>query len=197
MRCWWAMVCVGVVACSPVPPSSDLVAKSPPVSGFSFEEEDRSDEPPSTDVALTPEEQMRGQGLDPEALADVSAVVTPVLPATSGLPGAVAVTPAPALAPVTPMVPSPWPPPVAASLTWGVRLVSTVHDAQPPRAILGFANGKEAVVQPGTLLEEAGIAVLAIGRDQVQIAQFTPEGDHARVETTLLTALYPGRPLNP
>ena len=77
------------------------------------------------------------------------------------------------------------------SASWGVRLVSTVVDAQPPRAILGLPDGSEAVVKPGSLLPDVGIVVLAIGKDQVQIAEVTAEGDHARVVTRTVTSMYP------
>jgi hypothetical protein len=77
--------------------------------------------------------------------------------------------------------------------SWGVRLVSTVNGALPPRAILGLPDGSEKVVQPGDLLPSVGVVVLAIGQDVVQVAQVTPVGDHARVESTLLPAMYTGR----
>ena len=74
---------------------------------------------------------------------------------------------------------------------WGIRLVSTVLDADPPRAILGFPDGHEEVVQAGALLPAEGVAVLAIGRNAVQIAEITPAGDHARVESRVISALFP------
>ena len=74
---------------------------------------------------------------------------------------------------------------------WGIRLVSTVFDADPPRAILGFPDGREEVVQAGALLPGEGVAVLAIGRNAVQIAEITPAGDHARVESRVISALFP------
>jgi hypothetical protein len=77
--------------------------------------------------------------------------------------------------------------------TWGVRLVSTVVDAQPPRAILGLPDGSEAAVRPGTLLPDVGVIVLAIGQDQVQIAEVKPNGDHARITTRMVTSMYPDK----
>ena len=35
---------------------------------------------------------------------------------------------------------------------WPVRLVQTLPDTQPPRAILGLPDGRELVVSPGTLI---------------------------------------------
>jgi Tfp pilus assembly protein PilP len=75
--------------------------------------------------------------------------------------------------------------------SWGLRLVSTVSDADPPRAILGFLDGHEEVVQAGALLPAEGVAVLAIGKDMIQIAEIIPAGDHARVESRVITALFP------
>jgi hypothetical protein len=40
------------------------------------------------------------------------------------------------------------------------------------------------------LLPEAGIVVLAVGRDAVQVAEIIPAGDHARVETRILEPLF-------
>ena len=74
---------------------------------------------------------------------------------------------------------------------WGIRLVSTVADAQPPRAILGLPDGRELVVTPGTLLPDAHLVVMAVGRDMVQIAEVTPVGDHADVVSRTLTPMYP------
>ena len=71
-----------------------------------------------------------------------------------------------------------------------MRVVSTIVGAQPPRAILGLADGTEIVVKPGTMVPEAGIVVLAIGRDAIQVAEVVPEGDHTRVETRVIQAMY-------
>ena len=79
---------------------------------------------------------------------------------------------------------------------WGLRLVSTVSDADPPRAILGFPDGHEEVVQAGALLPAEGVAVLAIGKDMIQIAEIIPAGDHARVESRVITALFPQQVAN-
>lgn len=190
-----ALLGVALAGCEPVPPSGEPFSPSrPPESRadgaearlepkpgeFDFEADARPSDETSTGPASY-EELLEGQGLS-EQPADVSA-------AEPGIPAPPAVA-APEAPPPTPA----WTP---APVSWGVRLVATVPDAQPPRAILGFADGREAVVQPGSLLPEARVVVLAIGRDVVQIAEVTPEGDHARVETQMLTALQPGRPEQP
>lgn len=185
-------------ACEPVPPSGDVFAPAPdtktvaavpavaptePVADadFDFDAEDRKDEPATPSQGeLSPAELMTGLGLTEEPVAAVAPE-----PEVAPEPPPVASTEAPAAAPAE------WPP---APPAWGVRLVSTVPDAQPPRAILGLADGSEHVVTPGTLLPAASIVVLAIGRDAVQIAEVTPAGDHATIETRVVQALYPGQP---
>lgn len=86
-----------------------------------------------------------------------------------------------------------WAPGTPIPGSWGVRLLNTLPEAQPPRAVLGFSDGAEVVVQPGTMIPYAGVVVLAIGRDAVQIAEITPMGDRTRIDTQTLQALYPAR----
>ena len=142
-------------------------------SGFDFEGQDRlavdtDAKPESAEVEnespLSPAEMMQGMGI----AADASR-------------GKTVAEPAPVLLSAPPLG------------SWGVRLLSTVADAQPPRAILGFADGTETVVTPGSMLPAAHVVVLAIGRDAIQIADVTPEGDHAKVQTQTLTALVPNK----
>ena len=123
-----------------------------------------------------------GLGLGAVAGVAVERVPTSQAPTSVAVSEAVAVSVAP--------VPSSWMPGAPLDGSWGVRLVSTVPNAQPPRAILGLPDGTEAVVQPGTLLPEAGIVVLAVGQDVVQLAEIVPQGDHVRVQTRTLQALY-------
>jgi len=77
--------------------------------------------------------------------------------------------------------------PVAAA-AWPLRLVATVPGAQPPRAILGLPGGTEVVVTPGTMLPDAGVVVMAIGSDSVDLAEVRPAGDHAVVQGRTLQA---------
>ncbi len=73
---------------------------------------------------------------------------------------------------------------------WGVRLVASIPEAQPPRAVLGLASGEEVVVSPGSMIPEAAVVVIAIGPGTVVLAEITPEGDHAKVEQRTLHAQY-------
>jgi hypothetical protein len=75
---------------------------------------------------------------------------------------------------------------------WPVRLVKTIPDAQPPRAVLGLPSGKEIVVTPGTMIsdEGLGLVVLAVGPSRVQLSQVTPQGDHASITSFTLDAMY-------
>jgi hypothetical protein len=114
------------------------------------------------------------QAMAPEPLPPVEEAPTPPPPAS---------TPAPSPAPARAEAP-------LQGLSWAVRLVATVPDAQPPRAILGMPDGRELVVGPATLLPEVGLAVLAIGADSVQLARFTANGDHATVESIQLTPQF-------
>ncbi len=74
--------------------------------------------------------------------------------------------------------------------SWGVRLVSTLPDTQPPRAVLALGSGEEVVVEPGSILPSERVVVMAVGRDAVQVAYIRPDGDHARIDTVTLQALY-------
>jgi hypothetical protein len=81
--------------------------------------------------------------------------------------------------------------------SWPVRLVSTLPQAQPPRAILGLPDGREQVVSPGAILPEQGLVVMSVTADRVQLAQVRPAGDHATIETIEIGAQYPTRPAAP
>jgi hypothetical protein len=73
---------------------------------------------------------------------------------------------------------------------WPVRLVKTIPDAQPPRAVLGLPNGKEIVVTPGTMIPEEGLVVVAIGPSRVHLSQVESQGDHASITSFTLDAMY-------
>ncbi|MEE2751252.1 MAG: hypothetical protein VX519_07470 [Myxococcota bacterium] len=73
---------------------------------------------------------------------------------------------------------------------WGVRLVASIPEAQPPRAVLGLPSGEEVVVSPGSMIPEAAVVVIAVGPGTVVLAEITPEGDHAKVEQRTLHAQY-------
>ena len=153
-----------------------------PQGGFDFEGEDRG-----------PDEGGEGSDLDPVALH-------------AGLFGADPGEFAPAPEPEPAPAPAPTPTPVAAigpamaapvweagaplEGSWGVRLMATLHDVQPPRAVLSLSDGQELVVQPGQMLPEHKLVVLAVGRDAVQIARVTPQGYFAKVETETVASLF-------
>ncbi len=86
-------------------------------------------------------------------------------------------------------VPQSLPLPVADGFLWPLRVVATVPDAQPPRAILGLPGGKELVVSPGSMIPEAGVVVMAVGSKTVDVAEIRPAGDHAVVQDRTLHAL--------
>lgn len=68
--------------------------------------------------------------------------------------------------------------------------MTTVPSAQPPRAILGLPDGREVVVTPGSMVPEAGLVVLSIGPQSVQLARVQATGDHATVAAFNLTPQY-------
>lgn len=98
----------------------------------------------------------------------------------------------PASAPVAGVPSPPAPTGVPPRDPWPVRLVSTVAAAQPPRAILGTADGRELVVTPGSLLAEQGLVVMAVTDGRVTVARVRPDGDHAAIESVELVAQYGG-----
>ena len=73
---------------------------------------------------------------------------------------------------------------------WPVRLVKTIPDAQPPRAVLGLPNGKEIVVTPGTMIPEEGLVVVAVGPNRVHLSRVESQGDHASITSFTLDAMY-------
>jgi hypothetical protein len=90
---------------------------------------------------------------------------------------------------------APPPPPPSAwgetlGKSWPVRLVTTVPNASPPRAILGLPDGREVVVNPGSMVPDMGLAVVAIAPNSAELARIAPAGDHATIETLTLQAQY-------
>jgi hypothetical protein len=154
--------------------------------GFDFDADARSDEEEKSNV---------GELSDAELQARLLGVSGPVVHAPAPIaPAPVAI--AAKLPVVSPAVLAPvaFDPHGKIPGSWGLRLVSTVLDADPPRAIIGFPDGHEEVVQAGTLLPNEGVAVMAIGNNAVQIAVIIPEGDHARIESRVISALFPQQP---
>ena len=76
--------------------------------------------------------------------------------------------------------------PPSASQGWPLRLVATVPQAQPPRAIVGLPSGDEVVVTPGTMMPEAGVVVMSIGANTLELVEINAAGDHAEVSSRTL-----------
>lgn len=90
--------------------------------------------------------------------------------------------------PAPPAQPSAWS--EALGKAWPVRLVTTVPNASPPRAILGLPDGREVVVNPGSMVPDMGLVVVAIAPNSAEVARIAPAGDHATIETMTLRAQY-------
>jgi hypothetical protein len=102
-------------------------------------------------------------------------------------------TAAAAPAPTGTLIPAPAAPAISnlPGDPWPVRLVATLPTAQPPRAVIGLANGDEKVVSPGSILADQGMVVLSVSTDRVQLAKIEAAGDHARISSIELSAAYP------
>lgn len=164
---------------------------APADGGFDFEADgrDSEDTPSEDDEEADLGRLAAGLGVDGDLSVSTPPEVTAPPPA--------AMPQQPAVNPLRPPTVQVWTPDTPLDGSFGVRLVSTVNDGVPPRAILGLPDGQEVVVKPGTMLPEQGVVVLAVGRDVVQVAEVVPSGDHARVQTQLLSSLYPGRAAEP
>jgi len=193
LRCALALV-LGLGACEPMPPSGSPLQ---PVSVRA--------PAPAAAPAATPELP------DPNSPFVEDQVIDEAPPDRSDAPeGADALfreqldgprTPAPAPAPTPEPATLPPPPPPAAPLwdgttapqdagTWGVSLMATLLDVQPPRAVVALPDGTERVVQPGDFVPEHRLVVLAIGRDAIQVAHVEPTGWNSRVQTQTLRSLF-------
>lgn len=181
-----ALLCAAAVsagACEPMESRGDPFAPAPaPVSAAAPAADPAFAFPSEPPLLLTSEELAKGDlptaltaaaGVDPNTVVGADA--------------------APAAPP--PVVDTPAPPAPAAvglppAVQWPVRLVSTLPQAQPPRAILGLPSGEERVVSPGSMLAEHGLVVMTVTADRVQLAKVQPAGDHATIETIELSAQY-------
>ena len=192
---WVALMLVG---CEPMPSSGDPFSpvKVEPAVAPAAEPDGEPwfDEAPTVvfssedmDAALEADEQgepVPDPGEDDAATAadaevpPVAAAVAAAAPASSMIAAS-----APSMAPTQPMV--------AGSVgTWPVRLVRTLPDTYPPRAILGLPDGREIVVTPGSMVPDQGLVVVAIGRESAQLAQVSAQGDHAAIQPVMLSAQY-------
>ncbi len=121
--------------------------------------------------ASDPPDASNGVGLDTEALEEAAAAPT-----------------APTTPPSDATARAGWP--AQGAMAWPVRLVTTVPNASPPRAILGLPDGREVVVNPGSMVPDFGIVVVAISPNSADLAKVAPAGDHATIESVTLTAQY-------
>jgi len=200
----------GVVACVPTEPSDSLL---PPVAPQAASEEvvvAIEEEEVDTDVVLD----LNGD-LPPSLAADDPMALLAAMTGDAPVPASteapvhaelegdgeinldVVINEAPAVAPMPAPASAALPPSArAAGAAWGIRLVATLAQTQPPRAVLGFGNGEERVVEPGTMLPAHGLVVMAVGEDVVQLAEVRAAGDRATVHTFDVQAHYGwnGRP---
>lgn len=190
-----------VVGCESTAPSSDVFAPvAPPTAPAAPIPTDAA----PTDLNFVPDadfsissEQMQQNA---EEAGDASvAVAEAVVSSTASEP--LAAEPAPAAPVVVEPVPAPTtvvlpadPKPdssIAAMLgALPLRLVKTIPEAQPPRAILALADGTEIVVTPGQLLPGPGVVVLSVGRQTLDLARVSPRGDHAEIAPLTLFSQY-------
>jgi hypothetical protein len=165
----------------PAPVDQSTVVPEGDQGDFDFENEDRPDQEVVGDPSLTD--------------AELQALLLDLPPPDPNAPA-----PEPTLA----ATPEPAPLPVAAAAAtafegaaptdaaaWGVRLLATLPATQPPRAVLGLADGAEVVVEAGHLLPEQRLVVMAVGADMVEIARIGQRGAYATVQTETLAPIYP------
>jgi hypothetical protein len=152
-----------------------------------------------TQAELAPEEEEETPfSISSEELATMGpgASVTSVSPEAKVDPPSSQTPPPPPPPPVQAAPPAPLPPttsqgwPQTLGKAWPVRLVTTVPNASPPRAILGLPNGKEVVVNPGSMVPELGLVVVAISPGSAELAKIVPAGDHATIESVTLRSQY-------
>ena len=174
------VVCLLVTGCESMEPSGDVLAavdvvsdeapqqafvpaepfEEPLVPGEAVEEEAAPDAVPEEQQ----EEALSLDALDPpdEAVADVQLVTTEdeVMPSANGV-----------------------------QPRWGLRVLSTLSETTPPRAVVVLPDGSEEVVRPGSMLPHAGVVVLSIAKDVVEISEIESQGMYASIRTRSIQAL--------
>jgi len=199
-RVWLAVLIATMVGCEEIDSSGDVFtprvvaggSSAPPAAdvafdtdgGFDFDAEDRDAEPTDEQAAADLDKVLREYGLGQDSTPAVAEAAPVVAAVPADIPVALPSAP----------VAAPWQPGVPVGGSWGAHLISTTATAQPPIAVLGLSDGSTLTVQPGDLLPEPGIIVLAVGHNAIHIAEVIPTGDRARVETRTLTALHPSTP---
>lgn len=176
-----------LVACSEMPSSGHLFApveEAPPAAAPApAAPDERFAAPAAAPFHITSEElAAKADGSAPDAPA-AGADAAPLAPSDA----AIAAAPA---APAAAASAGPALPALSVAAQFPVRLVSTLPQAQPPRAVLGLADGSEIVVSPGSVLGPEGLVVMAVLDGRVQLAKVRPAGDHATIEPVELTAQY-------
>jgi len=182
-----------LAACEQVTPAGNplkpVQVKAMPAVEGSTDAPDTSPEEDEEVFSISSEEmQAIAEGKDPSAPENTEAdAVGDEAPAVDSPPPASEVAGGQA-PPSKPSVTQGWPKQVADA--WPVRLVTTVPNASPPRAILGLPDGREVVVNPGSMVPDMGLVVVAISPNSAELAKILPAGDHATIESMTLTAQY-------
>lgn len=177
------LLSLALAACSPTSPADNPfapVAVTPANPPMAPGDTPSKDAKPEDDAFAEPE---------PVKLSSEQMAQGTVAVATAAGVDVDALAGAPAAAPAS--APAPTPVGLPPQTRWPVRLVSTLPQAQPPRAILGLPSGQEVVVSPGSMLADQGIVVVAVTATGVELAQIEPAGDHAAITPITLTPQYP------
>ena len=181
MRYLWMLMLIGCETMTDPGSPFKSVLTTQPVSSDVPAEDVFFDEP-----EVLSSEMLQEGGALPDAAPAVPAITEPVLLVEPAVPQAPAeVVSSPAAPPQAAAVAAP-----IAAVTWPIRLVSTLPDSQPPRAILGLSDGRELVVSPGTMLPEQGLVVISIGPQSAELARVVPAGDHALIQPLSLQAQF-------
>lgn len=191
-----ALLALALIGCEPMPTSGDIFA--PVQVQPTTQQAEDAGEPWFDDTntfAISSEELLASTEdaaeepstvpADPDAADPVDATSAEEAPTPTAQVTAPASTPSVTTpASVAATAPSPM------ATGWPVRLVRTLPETLPPRAIIGLPDGSETVVSPGTMLPEQGIVVISIGSSSAEIARIAPQGDYAAVQSATLTAQY-------
>lgn len=180
MRVWFLAVLM--LGCEPMNPSGNPLQPAAVATSIPELRPVAPKAPP-----ITPEEQAVFSISSEELHRGPTSAGTPT--ATSETPPKDTPKPAPAEAAPTP-TPTPATPDPAVAMRWPVRLVTTVPHATPPRAILGLPDGREVVVNPGSMVPDLGLVVIAIAPGSAELARIAPVGDHATIQSLTLQAQY-------
>ena len=79
---------------------------------------------------------------------------------------------------------------ISVANNWPLRLVKTMPETNPPRAILGLPTGEEIVVNPGTMIPAHRLVVTSIGPRTTDLVLIEPEGDHTAISSISLQTQY-------